>query len=308
MSEDRDYLVPDWDSCEGGEGLRGLFSGPLAERRHASIATVGDLVRGLSALFPPTDAEPWDKTGLLAGDASWPIGGVATALDPTVEAVRQAQACGANVLLTHHPAYLDAPAPVCPRSSGGSAAGAVVFEALSRGVALVNYHTALDVSAPAQHMLPGMLSLERVGVLEPLARDSELGYGQVCAVASADRPMTLESLALRCTAVFGRAPRVWGAPDKQVESVVTWTGSAGPAAEECLERGVDALICGEVKYHAALDAASAGLGIIELGHDVSELPFAAVLAQACASIGVSRESISCLAQDANWIHPESRRV
>lgn len=288
--------------------LRAVASGPLASQRTERPETVGQLVQGLSALFPPSDAEPWDRTGLSVGDASVTLRGVATALDPTVDAIRRAQAAGANVLLTHHPAYLEPPAPIGPRASGANAAGQAVYEAAVRGVALVNYHTALDVSAAAQGMLPGMLSLERTGVLDPLARDARLGYGQVCVPRASDGALTLEALALRCTAVFGRAPRMWGDPDMSIETVATWTGSAGPAADLCIEQGIDVLVCGEVKYHTALDAASAGLALIELGHDVSELPFAAVLAEAAASLGVPRESITCLAQDRNWSNPESRRV
>lgn len=288
--------------------LQAFARGGLAAQGERRPRTVGQLVRGLSSLFDPRDAEPWDRTGLLVGDPSAPLSGVACALDATLDAVRRADSFGANVLLTHHPAYLEPPAPIGPRASGASASGEVVYEAVRRGIALVNYHTALDVSAPAQDMLPGMLGLVRTGVLDPLERNAELGYGQVCAIDASESPMKLESLSLRCTSVFGRAPRVWGDMDETVETVVTWTGAAGPAAELCLARGIDVLVCGEVKYHTALDAASAGLSIIELGHDVSELPFAAVLAEAAAGLDVPRESIVCLAQDRNWSHPESRRV
>ena len=39
------------------------------------------------------------------------------------------------------------------------------------------------------------------------------GYGQICEVPDNDgEPETLARLAARCMAVFGRAPRVWGAP------------------------------------------------------------------------------------------------
>lgn len=297
-----------YETDEHERALRAFDRGPLAKRAGGSPETVGELVAALSRMFPASDAESWDRTGLLAGDASWPLSGVAVALDPTFEALDEAQRCGANVLLTHHPAFLTPPDVIAPASSGAPTSGALVFEAVRRGIALVNYHTTLDVSAQAQRMLPGLLGLERVGVLEPLAQDAERGYGQICLVAEDDAPLTLETLALRCTSVFGRAPRVWGDMCKEVSSVVTWTGSAGDACELCLARGADVLVCGEVKYHAALDARQAGLCVVELGHDVSELPFVAVLSEAVARAGVSRENIVPLSQDGNWNHPESRRV
>lgn len=289
--------------------LRTLNTGSLSVDAPNRTMTVGEFARALERMFPPADAEPWDRTGLLVGDASAQVEGVAAALDPTPAAVIRAHEAGANVLLTHHPVFLDPPALIAPIASGGNASGAAVYEAAARGVALINFHTALDVSAQAQAMLPGMLRLERAGVLEPLSRDGDLGYGQVCAFPAEERgTVTLAKLAARCTAVFGRAPRVWGDMDRTLSTVVTWTGGASGASVRCVERGVDALVCGEIKYHEALDAQAAGLAIVELGHDVSELPFAAVLAEAACRAGVPRQAVHCIDQSVNWTHPEARRA
>ena len=59
--------------------------------------------------MPAADAEDWDRTGMTVGDPARLVEKVAVALDPTPEAVREAAARGANVLVTHHPAYLEAP-------------------------------------------------------------------------------------------------------------------------------------------------------------------------------------------------------
>lgn len=302
-------MEPLYEPCEDeSTALQAFASGPLSETAPKAAETVGDLVRALSAAFPPADAEPWDRTGLLAGDPAWVLERVAVALDPTVEAVREAADLGCTVLLTHHPAFIEPPVAFGPLHANVPVAGAVVYEAVRLGVALVNYHTTLDVSAPAQGMLPGILRLARTGVLEPLARDARLGYGQICSVPEDQAPLTLGELTSRCTAVFGRAPRVWGNANAPLSTVVTWTGGAGDAAERCVERGVDALVCGEVKYHAALDASARGLGIIDLGHDVSELPFVTILAESAVRAGVCREKIVFVNRTDAWTHPESRRV
>lgn len=302
MANEEEYEID-----EEQRGLRHVGRGPLAEKGTQAPALVGELVSALNRMFPPADAEPWDRTGLLMGDPSAKIEGVACALDPTVPAVREAAQLGANVLVTHHPAFLDAPDEFKPLSARACVPGSVVFEAARLGVALANWHTALDVSAPAQSMLPGMLRLKPSAVLEPLARDESLGYGQICAV-DASEGLTLGDLSARCMAVFGRAPRVWGGMDTSLSTVCTWTGGAGDAASECVKRGIDVLVCGEVKYHAALEASQQGLCIIELGHDVSELPFARILAESCARVGVAREKITLLDQNDAWQHPETRRV
>ena len=281
-------------------------SGTLRGSEPARALSVGELARTLELMFPPRDAEEWDRTGLLVGDPAEEVRGVCVALDPTPQAVRQAHAGGANVLLTHHPVFLNPPDRIGPLGQGVGMAGATVYEAVAHGVALVNFHTALDVSAQARDMLPGMLRLQVSGILEPLPHDPERGYGQVCTLPEGEGAVTLEHLGARCTAVFGRAPRVWGDMTCVLSTVVTWTGSASSALDACLARGVDALVCGEVKYHDALAASQAGLCIVELGHDVSELPFVAVLAEAAMRAGVPGTLIRCLDQSANWTTPHSR--
>ena len=77
--------------------------------------------------------------------------------------------------------------------------------------------------------------------------------------------------------------------------------------DACLNQGIECLICGEIKYHEALDASLSGLSIIELGHDVSEFPLCAVLATHVQAAGVAKERITMIDQKDNWYTPESSR-
>ena len=129
----------EYEFDEEQRGLRHVGRGPLVEKGTQAPALVGELVSALNRMFPPADAEPWDRTGLLVGDPSAKIEGVACALDPTVPAVREAAQLGANVLVTHHPAFLDAPDEFMPLSARACVPGSVVFEAARLGVALANW-------------------------------------------------------------------------------------------------------------------------------------------------------------------------
>ena len=233
--------------------------------------TIGGLEKALLKEFPAEDAEKWDRTGLLVGERSLPVTRVAVALDATPGAVAAAAEAGANVLLTHHPAFLEAPDAFAPEASALKSPGAVVWAAIRNQVALMDFHTALDVSPAAARVLPGMLGLKfTLRFADPLEGSRRKGYGQICEVPDNDgEPETLARLAARCMAVFGRAPRVWGAPDAAVRRVVTATGSAGSLAPALVAAGVDAVVCGEMKYHTALELAAAHVAVIELGHDVS---------------------------------------
>ena len=297
------------NSREEGRG------GPLSKRGSAALAkagaplTIGGLEEKLLKMFPASQAEEWDRTGLLVGERGLAVTGVAVALDPTVEAIREAAAMGANVLLTHHPAYLAAPDQFSPEPSVALSPGAGVWEAVRSRVALMNFHTALDVSPQAAQMLPNMLGLSFTGTFaEPLPGEKKLGYGQICELRPADKGTDLAHFAARATAVFKRQPRVWGAPDAKVSRVVTATGSLGPVGRAALAAGCDCIVCGEVRYHDALDLSRAGVAIVELGHDVSELGLAAVLAEACQKAGVPVEAITVLNQAENWWLPENIRL
>ena len=267
--------------------LKKTDAGNLASSERMMV--VGELERELLRKMPASDACSWDRTGMLVGNPMDTVRGVAVALDPAIHAVEEAHAHGANVLLTHHPVVIDAPDAFMPQAAMGHAPGAVVRRACELGVSVLSFHTALDVSTAGLDALPVLLRLTPLGVLDPLPDAANKGFGRIC------------------VSVFGTYPRVWGSPDKQLSRIVTSGGSAGSFARMCLDQGIGCLICGEIKYHEALDAALSGLAIIELGHDVSEFPLCALLAAYAAEAGVAESCITMIDQSNNWYMPESSR-
>lgn len=270
--------------------------------------TVGQLELALLKRYPREDAEEWDRTGLLVGDPAALVTGVAVALDPTKAAIEAAARAGANVLLTHHPAFITPPCAFSPSFDVAHSSGVSVYTAAAKGVALINFHTALDASVEATRMFPRMVNLQFEKLLNPLPTDADKGYAILCSVRGEDQPFKLSHLAARVTSVFGRPPRVWGDMDNVLNSIVIGNGGANAVVDECLEAKVDCLLCGEVKYHFALNAAQAGLSIVEIGHDLSEFPLCALLAQAAVDAGVPQERVTMLDQSTNWTYPDPTRV
>ena len=280
--------------------------GPLA-MPHATLS-IGALEHALLKAFPQEWAESWDRTGLLVGDPAQTVQGVAIALDVTPDAIGQAKAAGANVLLTHHPAFLSTDGRVRPDLALDVSGGRIVWDAITKGIALMNFHTALDVSPQAATVLPGLLRLQYLHPLVYAPQTPGYGYGQVCAVPEEEGIASVRQLAARCVSVFEREPRVWGAADREVKRVATWTGSVGGMVSAATARDIDCLICGEIKYHEALALAGEGLAIIELGHDVSELPLTLPLSQAAIQAGVDESRIVLLDQSGNWYTPQNTRL
>ncbi len=116
---------------------------------------VGDVVRTLDEFAPTSNAASWDRVGLLAGDSRAAVTGVMVTLDPTLSTIDDAEKNGANVLVTHHPAFLTPPERITP--TGGSAE--LVFQAISKGIALVSAHTNLDRHPGAGSALARALGL-----------------------------------------------------------------------------------------------------------------------------------------------------
>ncbi len=277
------------------------------QKRRFSVA---QLESALLKKFPADDAEDWDVMGLVVGEGALIVNRVAIALDPTVDAIRKAANAGANVLVTHHPPFLSGPMKFAPADSVACNEGAGVWAAIQNRVALMNFHTALDVSEDAQSIIPKMLGLSMTGkLLECIPSSKKKGYGRICEVEKGkSSATTLGQLSARCLSVFGRAPRVWGDMGHGVSNVACVLGSAKGVAGRVLECGIDCLICGELGYHDSLNLSQAGVDIIELGHDTSELPLTAVIAKALADIRFPVDEIVMIDQAHNWSYPEAIRL
>ena len=145
--------------------------------------------------FPLETAEDWDTTGVTSGDEEKEITRVAVALDPTISAVKEAKKHGCNLLVTHHPAYIG--------EIAGQPLRNIIFHAPNYGVALMNFHTCLDVSAEGAATLPNLICLTAKQTL--LLTCGKLGFGKICVPENGST--TLGSLSKKCETVFGRKPR-----------------------------------------------------------------------------------------------------
>lgn len=243
-----------------------------------SRVTVQDLVSGIDAVYPYAQAEPWDRVGLLLGDAQASVTGVVCALEPRLETLDFAHEKGANVIVSHHPAFVESPSTFTEQ---GSYAGRVVQKASRLGISLINAHTNLDVSTDARRTIGDHLGL--------------IGYHEAKEVSDSKEPESLSRYASQWQTTvprslaefarfvqhkYGACPRVYGDKQKPIVSVMTSTGAGGCHCGDAALNQADVLITGEAKYHDALAALECGVAVIELGHDVSEWPLVALLKDA----------------------------
>lgn len=260
----------------------------------------------LFSAFPREQAEPWDHVGLSVGDPDAEVHRVLVALDATIDSIRSAHDRGCNVLVTHHPVYLDAPSAFSPAPGPGTPApAAALWAAIELGVAIVSMHTNLDRSPAARTEICGALGLRPLASLEHPGDAGGWGLGAICELAD---PMPLEGLAKMAARVYRTVPRVWGDPCSRVARVALLGGSLGRFGEDALRAGADAVVTGEAGYHVAQDIALRGAGVILLGHDSSEFCFINVLCGALEGGGVEPRNIVRSSTYRNWWIPQEEEL
>jgi hypothetical protein len=115
------------------------------------------------------------------------------------------------------------------------------------------------------------------------ALERAVGGGVGCAGGLASA-LTLDEVASRCRQAFGVDPHFpAGRPkDRRVERLAIMPGSASEAGASAARARAQALVCGEMKYHEALDAQDSGVAVLAVGHAQSELHIARALCAALA--------------------------
>ncbi len=241
----------------------------------------------LAGLAPPYLAEDWDNVGLMLGDPGAEVTGVLVALDPDPAAIESAASRGANCLVTHHPLFFK-PFKSLPSNQP---LGRAVAAAWRAGVSVVCAHTNLD-AAPAgvNHWLALALEMRESS---PLVRRPDLDGAGLGRVGRLEPAPTLGELADRVKrALAVPTVRLMGDPRARVERLAVVGGSGGSLVGAAAAAGATALVAGEIGYHAAREAQSLGLALVEAGHLATERVILEPLARELAA-ELARRGLGC---------------
>ena len=199
----------------------------------------------------------FDNSGLLVGAPDREVTGVHFALDVTNRVIDEAVANGANLIVTHHPMMFS---PV-KRLVETEHEARLLCRLIREGISLISAHTNLDQA-------PG-------GCNDVLAQTIGLtdieGEGFV-RVGALPHPMTAVELAAHIGEKLGDVVRVMGDPTAVITRVGMCSGSGADEWPAAAAMGAQAFLTGEVKHHIALEAADAGVVMLEAGHHATEEP------------------------------------
>lgn len=229
---------------------------------------VRDVVKVLEEFAPLSLQEKWDNSGLCIGTMDAPVSSVLFGLDCSPELVDEAIACGADMIVTHHPLIFSG----LKRISPDDQVGAAVIKAVSAGIAVYAAHTSADkVIAGVSGAMARRLGLKDVRILDEDGEGTGLGViGDLPAPVSAEDAIALvkERFSLRMV----RA-------SKPVEGCVCRVamcgGSGASLIGKAIAEGAQLYLCGDISYHHFFTPK--GFMVMDVGHYESEIDIVGIL-------------------------------
>ena len=119
-----------------------------------------------------------------------------------------------------------------------------------------------------------------IDVYPTIVRDLGEGVGRI---GRLNEPTSLGALSDRVRDLLP-APGLQfvGNPDRMVARLAIACGGADDFVKDAIKAGADGFLTGEARFHRALEAEAAGLGLIVAGHHATERPAVEMLADRIA--------------------------
>jgi len=228
------------------------------------MPTVSEIAAFLNKEIPFSLKMEFDNVGLLCGFPEQEVTRTLVVLDITLEAIQEAEALGAELIVSHHPVIFT---PM-KRILYDTPEGKRLIRLLQSGISAICLHTNLDlVEGGVNTALTAALGGEE---------EEHLEIGSVCHLPE---PMSMEAfLAQTGDALNAQDMRFYDA-GRSVEWVAVCGGAGADIIYEAPRLGCDTVLTGEIKHHQWIDGAELGLNLIEGGHFATENIVTPVLAE-----------------------------
>ncbi|MCC8099534.1 MAG: Nif3-like dinuclear metal center hexameric protein [Clostridiales bacterium] len=241
------------------------------------MTTVRDVFLFLDKMAPFSLQESWDNSGLLVGHEAQEVTSIFVSLDITEETIQEAAACGAELMVSHHPVIFHPAKTLTDRQLDGD--GKILLSLVEHHMAAICCHTNLDsVEGGVSDALAKALGLVRVEQLAPMGVDCyDRPYG-IGRIGELPEPLPFDRfLAMVRDALLPNGLR-YVAGSRVVRRVAVGGGACGSMMEDAVRAGCDTFVTSDLKYNDFLSAAALGLNLVDAGHFPTENPVTEVLA------------------------------
>ena len=229
---------------------------------------IKDVINVIEDFAPLSIQESWDNSGLCIGSPESEVSSVLLGLDCTEQLVDEAIACGADLIVTHHPLIFSGLKKISPEDPTGAA----VFKAISNGISIYAAHTNADkVISGVSGAMADRLGLADVSVLDEDGDGTGLGV-----VGNLPEPMGAEDMIALVKEKFAlkmmRSSRPLG---QKISRVAVCGGSGGSLIGAARRSGAQLYISGDISYHNFFTPE--GFMIMDIGHYESEIEIVDIL-------------------------------
>ena len=229
---------------------------------------VKDITGIIETFAPLSIQESWDNSGLCIGSPEAEVKSVLLGLDCTSELVDEAIACGADMIVTHHPLIFSGLKKITPEDPVGE----TVMKAIAAGISIYAAHTNSDkVLSGVSGAMAARLGLQNVQILDEDGDGTGLGV-----VGDLPEPMTADELVAFVKDRFGlKAMRTSRLLEGRISRIAMCGGSGGSLIGAAMDSGAQLYISGDISYHNFFTRK--GFMIMDIGHYESEKEIVEIL-------------------------------
>ena len=229
---------------------------------------VRDVIKVIEDFAPLGLQEKWDNSGLCIGSPEAEVSSVLLGLDCTEALVDEAIACGADMIITHHPLIFSGLKKISPEDQ----VGAAVIKAISNGISVYAAHTSADkVIAGVSGAMAARLGLVEVEILDEDGEGTGLGV-----VGNLPEPVSAEEAVALVKDRFSlKAMRASRPVEGKISRIAMCGGSGGSLIAAAMASGAQLYISGDISYHNFFT--KEGFMIMDIGHYESEIEIVDIL-------------------------------
>ena len=229
---------------------------------------VKDIIAAIENFAPLSLQEEWDNSGLCIGSEEDEVTSVIVGLDCTPELVDEAIACGADMIVTHHPLIFSG----LKRISPDDFVGKMVMKVVKAGISVYAAHTTADkVADGVSGAMAVRLGLEDVQILDEDGDGTGLGV-----VGNLPQPMTAQEMVELVRTRFALETVRTSRPlDSMITRVAMCGGSGSSLIGAAKASGAQLYISGDISYHNFFTQDE--FMIMDIGHYESEIEIVDIL-------------------------------
>ena len=267
-----------------GSNSRNIIDHIISNTTTIEYMKLKEIKSFLEGMAPLAVQESWDNSGLQIGCSDKDIHKVMVCLDLTEAVLDEAEAIGADLVISHHPLIFKGLKSI----SGSTYQERCVRKAILSDIAVYSAHTSLDnILGGVNHKIASLLGLSSLRWLD--SGESAEGCDEKCGGATEEKcggadavarasgsgligelkePVAAAEFLSTVKTIFSvKALKHSPLPSTTIRSVALCGGAGAFLLPQAVAKGADCFISGEFHYHDYFDP---GTLLIELGHYESE--------------------------------------